>query len=267
MSDYKYLEIMKINRFTYILAATVLIASCEIIPSQVSPVSSDDLQRYADELFAHNVILPVEMAEFAVDFNRYLAMSDEEKVGDYRFYGKIDMVGENIYHINDGRISCTLNTGGMSIDDENASWQYLTFSVTSHVLSQYRPVLYMNVENEALLTFAPVEGEGRGLLDVSIVMEDDEAGLVLQSYEDGDFEWEMACFGEDRGSGGLRAEYSTGLGTGGFKISARKVANEDYNEFICLGQFNVNIYEGTKEVDWCRIIYNAGYAPMYQTSR
>ena len=80
MSDYKYLEIMKINRFTYILAATVLIASCEIIPSQVSPVSSDDLQRYADELFAHNVILPVEMAEFAVDFDRYLAMSDDLRV-------------------------------------------------------------------------------------------------------------------------------------------------------------------------------------------
>lgn len=260
---------MKIKRMICMLAVVIAAVSCEIVPSYVTPIDSEGLKDYSGQLFGHKVILPVEMAEFALDFDRYLSMSDDEKKEVYRFYSKITMIpGRNdVYYVNDGRISCTVETGGKSLHDEGARWCCHGFSVTSYINAYRTPKMYMTTTDDIEIVLADLPDETGEQCRLDITGNQIQASMIMRSYEAGMYEWQMACFGEDHGASGLRAEYTTGYGTGGMEMSERMLENGYYKEYICNGVFLVNIFDGVEEVDWVRMEFNSGYAPVYRTSR
>lgn len=263
------IEDMKIKRLICMLAVVVAAVSCEVVPSKVTPVDAEGLKDYSGQLFGHKVILPVEMAEFALDFDRYLSLPDDEQKTIYRFYGKVTKVAgkDDIYFVNDGRISCTVETGGKSLRDEDARWRYHGFSVTSYINAYRTPKMFMIAKDEVEIVLADLPDEAGEQCRVDITGNQIQASMIMRAYEEGMYEWQMACFGEDHGASGLRAEYTTGFGTGGMEMSERMLENGKYKEYICGGVFLVNIYDGVEEVDWVRMEFNPGYAPVYRTSR
>ena len=73
-----------------LIAAAVVAASmisCEIADPYIRPLGSEELKDYAGKLLSNSALLPVEMVDMAIDLDEYLALPDEEKRLDKRFYG------------------------------------------------------------------------------------------------------------------------------------------------------------------------------------
>ena len=82
----------------------------------------------------------------------------------------------------------------------------------------------------------------------------------------------MAVKGVAMGNDGLRAEYSSGEGTGGLKVTRRWVVDKDnpveqVKEKVCEGMFFVDIYNGSQKIDWVKLTLRPGYSSEYETSR
>lgn len=263
------IEDMNVNRLICLLVAAVVAVSCEIAPSHITPLDGEDLKDYSGHLFGYKVILPVEMAEFAIDFDRYLTMKEDDVPGFDRFNGRITRIPgrSDMYFVNDGRVSCTVDTGGKSLWDEDASWRYYGFSANSYVHAFRTPKMYASVTDEVELVFSSLPDEAGKQLKVDVMGEGINAGVIMSSYEDGMYEWQMACFGEECGTTGLRAEYSTGIGTGALELSQGRLENGTYKEYVCDGMFLVNIFDGAKEVDWVKTEFRGDKAPVWRTSR
>ena len=82
-----------------LIAAAVVAASmisCEIDDPYNRPLGSEELKDYAGKLLSNSALLPVEMVDMAIDLDEYLALPDEEKRLDKRFYGRLSVLGDNI---------------------------------------------------------------------------------------------------------------------------------------------------------------------------
>jgi hypothetical protein len=96
--------------------------------------------------------------------------------------------------------------------------------------------------------------------------------MALRSREEGLNTWNMAVRGVDTGNDGLRAEYSSGEGTGDLKVFRRWAVDKDnpvekVKEKVCEGKFFVDIYNGSQKIDWVRLTLKPGYSSEYETSR
>jgi hypothetical protein len=107
---------------------------------------------------------------------------------------------------------------------------------------------------------------------VQVQMPAGEALMALKSREEGLNTWNMAVRGADTGNDGLRAEYSSGEGTGDLKVFRRWAVDKDnpvekVKEKVCEGKFFVDIYNGSQKIDWVRLTLKPGYSSEYETSR
>ena len=65
------------------------VVSCELYGGYITQNTQQQLQKYTLDAFSGHVLMPVMMAELAVDFDAYLSLTDEDKAKDFRFYGNI----------------------------------------------------------------------------------------------------------------------------------------------------------------------------------
>lgn len=258
---------MKTFRIMIIAAISAVMVSCEIDYDRIDGLNHSDLTYYADILFGNNVILPVEMAEFAIEFDEYLSMPDEEKQDSYRFFGKIRQVGPTLYSFSDDNMSCTIDTKGVSVWQEGAEWEYAEFSVRPQIVGSPGGYRYYSVSDNVIIKF---EKDNIGDFQLMASLKsgiDNSFAMALISREDNLYKWNISGSGYDRGEDGLKAEFSAGNGNGGINIGERMSEDNSEKEFICDGIFYVDIYNGADKIDWCQIIFRQGYRVDYLSSR
>jgi hypothetical protein len=250
--------------YSIALLSAALISSCEYYAGDLDRSDNNQIQAYAADVFGSHVILPVSMAEFAVDFDAYLSLTEEEKMKDLRFYGKIRNPEENHYIIEDVDGShCSLKTGGKSIWDEDCTWTILSFSSRTAVID--RGELYCSLGEKVFLkTSSVAPGDGAVRL-FSLDFSERSVGIVLEKYEDGNCEWNIGTKGVIEDEDGYWAEYTTG--SEGIVVINRYNQNMSRKEYICSGTFLVSIYKNEEPLDWCRAVFKAGLITEYITGR
>lgn len=257
---------MKTLRLMMIAAASAVICSCEVDYGRIEGLNHSDLTAYADILFGNNVVLPVEMAEFSIEFDEYLSLPDEEKPNSYRFFGKIKQLGPTLYSFSDASISCTVDTKGVSVWQEDAEWEYVEFSVKPEIVGSPGSYRFYSVSNNIRITF---EKDNIGDFQLLASLKsgvDNSVAMALLAREDNLYKWNLSGGGYDRGEDGLMAEFTVGDGTG-FNVSERMSADGSEKEFICDGVFYVDIYNGADKIDWCQMLFRQGYRIDYLSSR
>lgn len=225
-------------------------------------LTSDDLKAYASDVFSGHVIMPVALAEFALDLDVYLSLPEAEKINDFRFYGKIKKLEDNFYLIDDGRTVCSVKTGGKSLWEADAKWEFLSFSTTSWLLTHGK--IYCNVSSGVVLESYP--GDEGSIRLFSMIYGDDPVGMELMEIDDeGRCRWNIGSTGRVIDTDGYWSEYMTG--SEGISVVNRY--NEAYkaDEYICGGEFLVNIYRNDEPLDWCKAVFTPGYDTDFKTSR
>lgn len=252
------------RKFVFIASAITasLMSSCEIADGGIYELGRTELSEYAEVLFCNNVLLPVDMVDFAIDLDGYLTLSEQEKELDNRFYGKIRMISEGVYQFSDNNVTCIVDTGDDSVWLDGAQWKFLEYSTRIFATGFSDSGWNVWITDEVKFMFnADTVGEAR-----LIVQAETASGnmlMALKSREEGLCSWNLSVEGTDQGSNGIKAEYGSGYGTGGINIKERRTATER----ICDGTFNVDIYDGDSKIDWIKIHLSAGYMTEYETSR
>lgn len=230
------------------------ISACELYTGDIYPQTEQSMKNYTMDAFSGYVLMPVMMAEMAVDFDAYLALSDEEKVNDFRFFGNIRNPEENLYIIEDGSTLCTLKTDGKSIWDDNAQWTFQSFSTRTE-LNGSGELCCAASERMVIGSYpAPAEDDADRLF--SIMMGDDTVGLELTLQEDGKSGWNVGSQGVINDEDGYFAEYMTGAAG----ISVTKRYNEllEEYEYICSGEFLLSVFRDDEPVDMCKAVFRPG---------
>ena len=262
------------NKIFALIAAAVVAASmisCEIADPVIRPLGSEELKDYAGKLLSNSALLPVEMVDMAVDLDEYLALPEEEKQKDKRFYGRLSVLGDNIYKVSYSGFSCIVDTGGRSVWENGAQWKFTEFVTWVYATGFGEGGWRTSITEDVTVTFSS-DTLGEALLMVKVQMPASKALMALQSREEGLNTWNMAVIGVDIGNNGLRAEYSSGEGTGGLKVTRRWVVDKEnpgerVKEKVCEGMFFVDIYNGSQKIDWVRLTLKPGYSSEYETSR
>ena len=257
-----------------LIAAAVVAASmisCEIADPVIRPLGSEELKDYAEKLLSNSALLPVEMVDFAIDLDEYLALSEEEKQKDKRFYGRLSVLGDNIYKVSYSGFSCIVDTGGRSVWENGAQWKFTEFVTWVYTTGFGEGGWRTSITEDVTVTFSS-DTIGEALLMVQVQMPASEALMALKSREEGLNTWNMAVRGVDTGNDGLRTEYSSGEGTGDLKVFRRWAVDEEnpeeqVKEKVCEGMFFVDIYNGSQKIDWVRLTLKPGYSSEYETSR
>lgn len=258
--------------FSFITSAVTaaMMMSCEISSGGIYELGRSELSDYAEVLFCNNVLLPVDMVDFAIDLDEYIALPEKEKEQSNRFYGNIRKISEGVYQFSDSKVTCTIDTGGDSIWDDGAQWKFLEYSTRVFATGFSDPGWNAWITDEAKFTFN-TDTVGDALLMVQAETVSGDLLMALKAREEGLCSWNLSVEGTDHGKNGLYAEYNSGYGTGCINIKERYTVNEYYNitaqEKICDGTFNVDIYDGDSKIDWIKIHLSAGYMTEYETSR
>ena len=257
-----------------LIAAAVVAASmisCEIADPYISPLGSEELKDYAGKLLSNSALLPVEMVDMAIDLDEYLVLPEEEKQKDKRFYGRLSVLGDNIYKVSYSGFSCIVDTGGRSVWENGAQWKFTEFVTWVYATGFGEGGWRTSITEDVTVTFTS-DTVGEALLMVRVQMPASEALMALKSREEGLNTWNMAVRGVDTGNDGLRAEYSSGEGTGDLKVTRRWAVDkenpvEKVMEKVCEGMFFVDIYNGSQKIDWVKLTLKPGYSSEYETSR
>lgn len=253
---------MKNIRFLAFAALFATLVSCEVGYGDIDPVDKDELIDYTEILFANNVMLPVEMVDFAMEFDAYLSMPEEKKQESVRFYGNIRKSGEDVFSFSDSEVTCIVDTGGMSVWEDGARWKYLSFTSDTYAVGFGRKGWQAWIMDDVLMTFEK-DDSGNALLLATVDMNGSEVSLALETVDEGLCTWNLFAEGTDVGKSGLKAEFCTG----GIHVSERCMEDMYLKEKIFEGIFEVDIFKGTEKVDWCRMLMNPGYRTEYETSR
>ena len=257
-----------------LIAAAVVAASmisCEITHHTIRPLDSKELNDYAVKLLSNSALLPVEMVDMAIDLDEYLALPYEEKQNDKRFYGRLSELGDNIYKVSYSGFLCIVDTGGRSVWENGAQWKFTEFVTWVYATGFGEGGWRTSITEDVTVTFTS-DTVGEALLMVKVQMPASEALMALKSREEGLNTWNMAVRGVDTGNDGLRAEYSSGEGTGDLKVFRRWAVDKEnpgerVKEKVCEGMFFVDIYNGSQKIDWVRLTLRPGYSSEYETSR
>lgn len=238
------------------------VVSCELYGGYITQNTQQQLQKYTLDAFSGHVLMPVMMAELAVDFDAYLSLTDEDKAKDFRFYGNIRNPEENTYQIELDDLSCTLRTGGRSIWDDGAQWTFLSFGAHTDLNGQGG--LYCSVSEKIILDSAPVAPADTSVRIFSMSYGDDPVGMVLCSYKDGQFEWNVGSRGVNVDGDGYVAEYTTG--TDGVKVTRRYNQSLSGYEYICDGDFLVTVFKDNEPIDMCKAVFEPGLKTQFVSS-
>lgn len=230
------------------------ISACELYSGDIYPQTGQNLKYYTMDAFSGYVMMPVMMAELAVDFDAYLALPDEEKANDFRFFGNIRNPEENLYIIEEGNTLCTLKTDGRSLWDDNARWTFLSYRTRTELNGSGD--LYCAASESIVIESYPSPAEDEADRLFSMTLGDDPVGLELSVSDDGKFEWNVGSQGVIDDEDGYFAEYMTGAA--GISVTKRyNEASKEY-EYICSGEFLLSFFRDDEPVDMCKAIFRPG---------
>lgn len=247
------------KRLFIISVAALAMIACEIQTGYINKDIQAQLQQYTIDAFSGHVIMPVMMAELAVDFDQYMGLPDEEKVKDFRFYGNIRSTEENTYMIELDELTCMLCTGGKSIWDENAQWEFLSFSADTDLNGNGG--LYCSISQKVALDSDPVAPADTSVRIFSMLLGDDPVGMVLCSYDEGKYEWNVGSKGVNDDGDGYLAEYTTGQD--GVRITKRYNEMQGGYEYICDGDFLVTVFRNNEPIDMCKAVFRPGMKTQF----
>lgn len=250
------------------IALTVVagLVSCEVRESDISPVDSYELFNYTSGVCGNYVTVPVELLELLLDFDEYMSMTDVDKEGDPRFFGKVEVIDDNVYRFNDQwerAIQCTVDTQGRSLREKGAVWVLASLSA------------WKFDEDEALTLFydysLPAYTEIR-MTDVEnsvwTIGYKDEFDTVLKykGQEDGRDFWEVTAKGKClSGNPKLTARFTTGDSP--LEVRERKMSEYGYHGNTYKGKFELHTYNGDNVLDYCLVTFRPGFTTQYETSR
>lgn len=266
------------KRMFTMIAIALMALSCEVVERDMTPLGHSELTKYAGELYANSVVLPVKLAEFAISLDEYLTMPDEQKQENAGFYGKVRQISADVYQFEDNYVSCTIDTEGNSVWDEGAEWKYLSFKSKANVSGGYGDMYSSGawstwITDDVYLTFN-ADTMGEAMLMVQVEMPGGTAMMALKSRQENEWNWNISVEGQDSGSNGLRSEYTTGYDTGGINMTTlveeyKDIYERDQRNFRCLatGVFSVDIYQGDRRIDWVEMTITPEKGAEYQASR
>jgi hypothetical protein len=248
--------------FVFMALLSVLV-SCELSVGEYRQDTQTALQQYTMDAFSSYVIMPVMMAELAVDFDAYLSLTEEEKAKDFRFYGNIRNPETDMYLIGLDGLTCTLQTGGKSIWDEDAQWTILSFTADTDLNGD--GALYCSTSEKTVLDSDPVAPGDSSLRIFSTQLGKNPAGMVLCSLAEGVYEWKVGSNGQISDTDGYMAEYMTG--DNGVYVTKRfNQALEGY-EYICSGDFLVTVFKNNEPIDMCKAVFKPGFRTQYVSGK
>ena len=255
--------------------AALMATSCELESRNINALTRGELEQYASALYRNHVLLPADMVEFSLELDAYLALTDEQKQDDPRFYRRVHEIGEGVYQFLDDYLTCVVETGGKSVWDEGAEWKFPEYNSRSFVGSnigmggsetrwnawiteEMKLIFNADTMGEAML-MVQVEGAGEKLL------------MALKSREaDAVNTWNLSVQGTDYGRNALRSEYGSGIGNGGIVLKteprsgdAGKYSRSKYSD----GDFYIDIYDGDTRIDWVTVHLRSDSSNIYETSR
>lgn len=253
-----------------IVAIVAMIAiSCEIAEGNVNALPRKELEEYAAALYRNHVLLSADMVDLSIELDAYISMTDEQKAEDTLFCGKVHELSEGVYQLLDEYVTCVVDTGGESVWDEGAEWTFIEYNSRSFVGSTSGRRWNAWITDEVKLTFN-ADTLGEAILMVQSESADGSVLMALKSRENGVNTWSLSVQGTDMGSNGLRAEYGSGIGTGGISLktaeredNAGRYSRSKHSD----GVFYVDIYDGSTKIDWVIIHLRSDSSNIYETSR
>jgi len=253
----------------FMFAATALMTvSCLVDGPSSSPVDADKLHRYAMDKLVGYVDVPVEALELALEFERYLSLPESEKESNMLFYGNIKKLDETKYQMmidysdfsDEYRIvECRLDTKGVSLWSEGASWIIESFSIYGNDFGySYRDYSFVMEENVSLMNLSVADSTWVLPLD-----EDNVTRMKMRPMRDDLYEWVVEAQGTETTSLDVKAEFGT---AGEFIVRERKVYF-GVTSNVHSGRFNMSIYRGGQPYDYCNMIFVPGMMSETVTSR
>lgn len=252
------------KRTIYTLALCALAASCEVAAPYGSVVDSNKLCEYSDAKFLEAVVGPSEILELCLDFDDYMSLTEDEQMDDYRFFGNVACLGEDLYSIRGeftGDVSITVNTKGKSLHDVGVEWVLDSVSVGAvNLLAGH-----VKYADASLPEGAVVRCESDSKWRISY-KEELDCMMTLVAYEESLYEWRVDAAGTETASDGLTAQFDTT--DDGVVIRERWSYGEEgkHKENIFSGAFQTNVFKDGENVHRCRMTFRPGFITMYTTN-
>ena len=248
-----------------IFAYTVLVLAlvgCTVTNPSNPTVTSTELIFYSTSHFGHCVAMPAELMNVVLDFDEYLKKSEEDMIHDKNFYGVASYLGENSYRISHHKIglSCTLDTGGKSILDQDAVWEFSNISYygyygDSSIGMSYD--IYLNeVSSIKMLADSTWSFTGPNIESTLEMVKTDSTrcwNVQGRSIENTEDIYSVSTTGEE-----------------GMKIwCIDQNIDEKYSSrsLSYSGTFATDIYKDDKVIDFCRFAFRPGFNSTITTSR
>ena len=219
---------------------------------------------YASHKFGQYVVAPAEITEMLLEFDDYMKLPEAEKEKNTRFYGKIDVVYDNIYRFADNNeqyVYCTVDTKGKSLREEGTTWIFAQARMTSpeEILNYYYGEYTLPEFTQLTKT-----GENTWTMEYEDVFETE---MKYMGKDNGRDMWEIWTSGSLKSDIGAWATISTG--EQGMTMKEMMMASDSvYKGNAYGGVFRVDIYDkDNKSLDFCHINFMPGFSTKYTTSR
>lgn len=246
------------------MALTALV-SCQVTNPSSHVVDADDLLAYSNAQMGRCVTLPAELMELLVGFEEYMDKSDEDKLYDDRYYGKISEYGTGVYGISAqiNGINCTVDTHGKSLWEAGAEWEFSVISYNGNYADTQ-----MNIYHDIYLDEGAVLKMENPSDSVWTFHADNVESRLKMVKSDSLNVWNVT--GTCRSDG--KGDFSSVSVTGAEGMTFRKVwrnlgTTYTYQETSYGGTFSTDIFRNDEKVDFCTVKFRPGFASSYETSR
>ena len=249
-----------------IFALTVLVFSisgCELTHPSNTEVSSSDLSFYTSAQFGKCIVTPAELVSVAIDFDKYLKMSEEEMILDQNIYGLAKYLGENSYSLSHHHIgiSCNVNTDGKSIVEKGSVWKFPYIAYFGYYGDATIGMSYdVNISDESTLEMV---ADSTWLFKTK-----GQETTIRMIKSDVPQCWDIVCEGREDGDDGLKSISKTG--SDGFKMWCTKQnIDEKYSSrtMSFSGVFSTAIFKDEELLDYCTFAMRPGFNATITTSR
>lgn len=253
------------KKLLLIFAACLSVVACEVYSNDDTGINRNDLMTYASYKFSNYVVAPVEIATSLLAFDSYLQLPESEKELDNRFYGKLEIVYDNIYRFQDTakyNLWCTVDTKGTSLHDDGAVWIFAEAEI--YGLNESYNYNYYGECHLPEYTQIAKTGENTWTMSYEDLFETE---MKYLGDDNGRHMWEVKSTGMQQSTIGAWATFTTG----DTPLTVKEMANSPdsrYNGNAYGGTYYVDIFdEDKKPLDYVQIKFNPGFKTKYITSR
>ena len=254
------------KRINIMMLIALCMASCQVSDPSPKTVQWTDLRDYSITKMGECVVMPAEVLETAIGLDRYLNAADEEKLADTEFYGMISDYGDGTYGVRrkSKNVSFVVATGGKSIWDNDAQWQFANIYYYNHYSGvdayvEYHfnltegPVLIKEAQKDSTWTF---NVEDRVTSHIRLMPSDSLYCFRVVASCKEDARNGMSSVASTTSEGLIVREVWEGSGTAyPYKL----------NSFS--GKFIMEISRDNERKDYCIVNFRPGFTPAYTTSR